>query len=111
MSNYRKHDKKKGKSCLILTNLFLVLIGLCLVSYSFWIYQSLTTPEELSKVNFSYVFLLSTGMVLIVYSLMGLLSICGGCMIYAFVTISVILSCIFAVLTLISLAFLVLSLV
>lgn len=65
----------------------------------------LPLTSELQNINVSFIFPYFGGIVLIVYSVLGCIAVCGGCMIHVYIILTILLSIVFAVLSIISCIF------
>lgn len=92
----RRYDKKKGKCCLVTLSAILFILSLLLLTGSYLLISNRYLPEEIKKDNGFYSCLIVIGVVLAVYSLFGLFSSCGGCMIYVFSPLTTLLTIVFA---------------
>lgn len=87
------HDKKQGLCCFVTSGVILLLCSGALAGTCWFLVQQETSISQIIV----YVLLGVLGGFFFVFSVFGLAAVCGGCMIYSFFVVSLIL-CIFCIL-------------
>lgn len=94
-----RYDKKRGKRGLITLSIILLLLSACTIVASVYLLWTTDLPEEVKKDNAVFSSMVMVGIVFAVYSVFGLFSTCGGCMIYVFSVLTTILAVLFLALS------------
>lgn len=106
-----RYDKKRGKCGLITLSIILLLLSACMIIASVYLLWTTDLPEEVKKDNAVFSSMVMVGIVFAVYSVFGLFSTCGGCMIYVFSVLTTILAVLFLALSCITIFACILSFV
>lgn len=88
-----RHDKKQGLCCFVTSDVILLLCSGALAGACWFFVQQETSISQL----IIHMLLGLLGGFFFVFSVFGLTAVCGGCMIYSFFVVSLIL-CIFCIL-------------
>lgn len=92
-------DKKEGKTCMIVMNSILLVIGLVVFIGMIYLSKSSNVPSVLKELSVYCSLGIVASVVLIIFSILGFCASCGGCFLFFYAVLITIMSIFFVVAT------------
>lgn len=91
----------KGKGCMICMNILLLILGAVLIAGSAYVMTGKDIPPVFEALAANCMYLIAAGVVLIIFSIIGICASCGGCLLYLYAIFITLITIVFLIITIV----------